>query len=357
MNNQPNYYPIPIAPQPQPPKQKASGAAITALVLSIISVVLIVVLFFVSIGMWASLLMMQSQKFLDMYTEALDEITAAEEGGITFDDPAVEAAIREALNKPHGTVTEKDMLGITILDIMPEGPSVFSIDVLRYCHNLAELWVSHKSYNETALSDISALRDLHKLHTLYLYSTNVTDITPLEGHTNLRKLILIANNIRENDSRELEGHELIETFSELRELYLNGFYNIDDISSISNLTNLTDLSLLNCSVTDVKPLSKMTKLEWLDLEGNNILSVSPLENLTNLRFLRIDRLESGDIKPLENLTNLKSLLLSNFKIKSIEPIKKLTNLEYADLCNLGLTPAQQNELEKALPNCEFNFYD
>ena len=86
---------------------------------------------------------------------------------------------------------------------------------------------------------------IERLTLLDTGNANITDLTGLEGATNLRTLGLGDNNI-------------------------------SDISAVSGLTNLTELYLENNSVSDISAVSGLTQLTILNLEGNSISDISPL---------------------------------------------------------------------------------
>ena len=89
---------------------------------------------------------------------------------------------------------------------------------------------------------------------LHLAANEITDVSPLEGLTNLEWLNL-------------------------------GYNQITDISSLKGLTNLEELGLWDNEITDVSPLAGLTNLEELALHGNQITDVSPLAGLTKLHTL------------------------------------------------------------------------
>ena len=89
---------------------------------------------------------------------------------------------------------------------------------------------------------------------LQLGSNEITDVSPLEGLTNLERLNL-------------------------------GYNQITDISSLKGLTKLEKLGLWDNEITDVSPLAGLTNLEELALHGNQITDVSPLAGLTKLHTL------------------------------------------------------------------------
>jgi len=153
----------------------------------------------------------------------------------------------------------------------------------------------------TNVSDISALSGLTNLEVLGLSNTQVSDISVLSGLTNLEVLYLY--NTQVSDISALSG------LTNLEELYLS-YTNVSDISALSGLTNLEVLGLSNTQVSDISALSGLTNLKELDLSYTNVSDISALSGLTNLKELDLYNTQVSDISALSGLTNLKELDLS-----------------------------------------------
>ena len=131
-------------------------------------------------------------------------LSAPEKAGGLFADPALEQAVREALDMPSGILTPDDVRDIT---------------------------------------------------ELYVYDLGITDLTGLEHMVSLERLSLLDNEI--SDLTPLAG------LSVLRDLYLDG-NEISDLSPLSGLTSLEYLGLSRNRITDVSPLRSLVNLESLD---------------------------------------------------------------------------------------------
>ena len=79
---------------------------------------------------------------------------------------------------------------------------------------------------------------------------------------------------------------------------------ITDLTGLEGATNLTLLELGNNFISDLSPLKGLTNLVRLDLNNNSISDLSPLKGLTNLKYLLLDNNSISDISPLKGLTNL-----------------------------------------------------
>ena len=148
--------------------------------------------------------------------------------------------------------------------------------------------------------------DMKHLPQLIAPNASITDLTGLEGATNLT-LLELGNNF------------------------------ISDLSPLKGLTNLVRLELHNNSISDISPLKGLTNLKYLLLDNNSISDLSPLKGLTNLVRLELHNNSISDISPLKGLTNLKYLLLDNNSISDISPLKGLTNLRRLELHNNSIS--------------------
>ena len=206
---------------------------------------------------------------------------------VSIPDPNLEAAIREAIGKPTGPITEEDLQGITSLDASERG--IEDLTGLEYCTNLQDL---NLPFNQIA--DITPLSGLSNLQSLSLWENHqIADISPLSGLSNLQRLDIAVNQIA-------------------------------DISPLSGLSNLWSLTLGGNQITDISPLSGLSNLRWLDLGDNQITDISPLSGLSNLQNLWLPVNQIADISPLAGLSNLQRLLLGGNQITDISPLSGLT---------------------------------
>ena len=107
---------------------------------------------------------------------------------ITFADSRLEAAVRDAINKPEGDIRESDVSGLTALHAKTSG--IASLDGIE---NLTSLTVLDLRKNQ--ISDISPLSNLTSLMVLDLFRNQIIDISPLSNLISLTDLDLSANQI------------------------------------------------------------------------------------------------------------------------------------------------------------------
>ena len=179
---------------------------------------------------------------------------------VSFPDPGLEAAIRDAIGKPTGDILDTDLVGLWFLDAWNRGIS--NLEGIQYCTDLMNL-----SLDSNQIVDISPLSGLTNLTGLYLSTNQIVDISPLSGLTDLEYLYLSTNQIV--NITALSG------LTNLTWLLLST-NQIVDITALSGLTSLTELSLGLNQIVDISPLSSLTDLEYLYLSTNQILDLAPL---------------------------------------------------------------------------------
>ncbi len=143
------------------------------------------------------------------------------------------------------------------------------------------------------ITDLTGIEYASNLRVLGL-SGSISDISPLSGLTQLRRLSLGGNNISDITA--------LTELKNLRGLYLDN-NNISDITSLAELKEIDWLSLRNNNISDISPLAEPTQIRWLYLSNNNISDVVPLVKLAsvipsrNSLHLYLDQNNISDISP------------------------------------------------------------
>jgi hypothetical protein len=216
---------------------------------------------------------------------------APDDTAIVFDDPALEASIREALGKPQGDITKADAQTLTELELSQQGvdpdqPYIHSLSALQYFTNLTYLGLGYAVQNAQdpkAPVDLSVIAKLPNLESLQMAGVVIDDLSPLAKLDRLTSLTLF------NGDQPL------------------------DLSPLAGLVNLEALTLRYNRISDLTPLSGLTKLRYLDLEGNQISDVSPLAGLTGLERLYLTDNPISDFSPLAEVRS--DLLEWDFEVQ------------------------------------------
>ena len=74
--------------------------------------------------------------------------------------------------------------------------------------------------------------------------------------------------------------------------------NISDLTGLEGATNLTYLFLWNNAISNLTPLGGLISLQFLDLQGNSVSDLSPVMGLTNLIFLGLRDNSVSELSPL-----------------------------------------------------------
>jgi len=103
-------------------------------------------------------------------------------------DGGLEQAIRDALSKPTGELTDADLASLTVLDASSRG--IVDIEGIQGCVNLGELYLSSNS-----IVGVGPLSVLTSLWYLDMYGNQIVDVAPLGPLTNISFLYLDDNEI------------------------------------------------------------------------------------------------------------------------------------------------------------------
>jgi Leucine-rich repeat (LRR) protein len=255
---------------------------------------------------------------------------------VIFPDPNLEAAIREAINKPTGDIYQSDLEELT--EFSAEIRHIVNLTGLGHCTSLTSLDLRHNR-----ISDISPLANLTSLVELYIADNQISDVSPLAGLTSLTVLNLVANQISDISPAA--------NLTNLIELNLCN-NNISDISSLASLTNLIELNLAANQIRDISPLDNLTNLTVLRLDFNWISDIYPLASLTSLAELTLLENSISDISPLASITSLTSLSLGSNNISDIKPLVDNHGLREGDYVNLRFNPLSDTSLNTYIPQLQ-----
>jgi len=231
---------------------------------------------------------------------------------VSIPDPGLNAAIREALQKPSGPLTEQDLLSLTNLNA--RNRNVSSIEGLEAAGNLVslDLQINH-------LSNLVLLSALTNLSTLDLSVNPLTNFSLPSGLTNLTSLTL-------------EGDGLT------------------NLTLPAGLTRLNNLDLENNQLASFNQLSNLTSLVALDLGFNSLTNFSLPGGLTNLStfYFAGNPLTSLALPPgLASMTelNLSQNLLTSFTLPAGMTNLIELSLFFNQLTNLVLPADLRNLIE------------
>ena len=297
---------------------------------------------------------------------------AVSSGGSTTNvdipDANLRAVIADSLGKARNApITQAEMASLTRLEAQDMG--IRDLTGLEFATNLTDLdlgpeWSSGLLVNSNEISNLSPLEGLTNLTRLELTNNNISDLSPLAGLTNLTTLWLPFNlisdispltNLTKIWQISFHGNTIsdvspLANMIHLSTLFLNDNI-ISDISPLASLTSLHELGLESNLISDLSPLlnAELTNLEWLYLSNNVISEVSALAGLTSLEYLDLENNAISDISPLSDLTNLTNLRLPFNTISDIAPLVTNTGLGSGDEVDVRNNPLSATSLNTHIP--------
>lgn len=188
------------------------------------------------------------------------------------------------VNGPGDLTPLKKFTGLKVLIInscgidinAPASTHQLDLEPLRYLTGLEILQCS-----SPALKSLEPIKGLVNLKELDCDISRVTDLSPLKSLVKLEKL---------SCKGEVKNEAVISRLVNLKELYLNGFKEIPDISKLKQLKKLAvgeaEMAIVRASyrITNIDRLKDLTALEFLDLGFTSYKS--NLDILSGLQALK-----------------------------------------------------------------------
>jgi len=247
-------------------------------------------------------------------------ISASQAQEVAIPDPGLNAAIRAALGKPAGPLTQQDLLSLTVLNAHDR--NIYSLEGLEAARNLNTLLLYSNHLTNFFLPTLT------NLVSLTLSGNALTNVTLPRGLKTLFSL-LIADN-------PLPQLALPDDLSSLEELVLDD----NRLSSFDLPPNLTGLGVLDLSfnaLTNFTLPSGLTNLDLLRMSGNSLSNFTLPSGLTRLSQLYLDQNQLTSFALPAGLTNLHILDLFFNQLNSLGLPSDQQNLISLDIDNNRLT--------------------
>lgn len=253
---------------------------------------------------------------------------------VSFTDPAMEAAIRDAIGvSGNAAVFTNNLWSVTEFSVPQDAASLDDLVLLPYLRSVSfedmtldSLAVLSKmTYLETVsmkgcqfpADDLSFLAQLHGLTSLTMVDCGLSTISGLSNAPKLSYLDLSSNAIRNIDP--------LATIPTLRTV-LMPHNALNDLNVLTQLSNLQKLDVSYNSLKSISPLSSCLSLNWLDISQNSITNLTSLQNLSAMTYLSAAHNAVTNVTPLAKCTALSELDLSNNAIEDIASLSTLGNL-------------------------------
>ncbi len=264
--------------------------------------------------------------------------------------------VRVSQEAPHDVKTAKAFLDAAAWErsvaAMPEAEQVkaviarlkelnpgYSGQIKWPGHDEIDLWIVGPE-----LRDISPVRAMPGVHVLHIRGANVTDLWPLRG-MGLTRLDLYSTGV--SDLSPLQNMQT------LRLLDLSGSRKVMDLSPLKGMP-LERLTIEDTQVSDLTPLKDM-KLYLFNCDSSQVSDLSPLKGMS-LTHLMIHGSQVSDLSPLKGMP-LTQLNCDNSQVSDagLAYLKGFTNLTLLYLRKTKVTAAGIDELTKALPKCKIGW--
>ena len=265
---------------------------------------------------------------------------------VTFHDPIMEKAIREAIHAgetrklytnelwqitefttPDGVTTYADLSALPELTKLTISNQ--KIDSLSHLSGLTKLAALDLTGSRFPTEEMAVLAALPSLSSLNMTDCGLSTIDALEGADSITHLDLSHNSLRKLD--------VLSGMTNLTELNLsdNAVTNLDALSGLEQLSMLTVNHNL---VSSLSPLSSCIRLKHLEADHNKLTNLKGIPNLTLLEHLSVDYNELTDAALLTGNTELKNLSIASNAIDDIMALHTLHKLEVFDFSgNLEIT--------------------
>lgn len=236
---------------------------------------------------------------------------------------------------PEDAVEIKDMaLRSSLLDYDTNKDGYVSYDEIK-----AIDFIQVDSDKGKTLEDISCLKYAENLETCYLNNTNISDLTPIAGLKNLKRLYIY------NDEK-IADISALKNLTQLAILNISGT-KVTDITSLATLKNLERLDISKTDITNISAIGNLKDLKWLNMNDSKVTDISALESATALRYFLAKNTGISDITPLCMAEYLHNVFLDNCSnVSTITPLYELENLKYLSVAGTKVSDDERLEITK-----------
>ena len=282
---------------------------------------------------------------------------------VTFEDPAVEAALRELLATDSQKILYTDDLWTIKEFDVPEGAS--SLADLRHLAYLEKLTLStglsgqlshisglscltELSVSNTAVSaeELTVIGHLPSLTKLSLSGCSLSTTVGLESAISLTHIDLSNNAIRNISA--------LTFLSKLQEVNLS--HNaLNDLTALSTLTGITSLDVSNNNLTTLAPVTSLSSLKKLIAKFNALTEISGFEKLTALTELDLSNNTIESVAALSSCVELLKLNISNNALKDISMLSVLNKLTDLNFSHNSVTKIPQFQKDCDLVNIDGSY--
>lgn len=130
------------------------------------------------------------------------------------------------------------------------------------------------------------------------------------------------------DSLDINNIKGIEYFKNLKELYIDDAYKIDDFSYLSSLNKVEYMEIWDMDLDDLESMGQLKSLQHLEIVYPKYGELNNLKNFPNLKELYIQGMDNMEnLKGIKGPKDIKTLELSYSQIVNFDGIEEFENLE------------------------------
>lgn len=222
-----------------------------------------------------------------------------ESGGVTFQEPLIEEAIRLALGKDEtAEISEVELLNVHELFIYGDKAAADVDEFNFYADDFAN---SGNLTHRGSIENLADVTELKALRSLYLVYQNITDLSPLAELTALDHIDLRHNPL-------------------------------SDISPLSQIPPLEVVSLFGTNVSDLTALNACPALNLVDVGYTQITSMKAFAGLDSLQTLVMRKTPLQSLEHIDEiLPSLEEIYLSETPVEDLSPLLLLPNLQLVEV--------------------------
>ncbi len=245
-----------------------------------------------------------------------------------------------------------------------ENTGVTDIEPLGSLNNLKDL-----NINGTGVITLDPLQKLSNLQEFHCERTEIQDLLPLSGNTNLQVVFCDSSNVGQQNVlqlREIIPNCLVIYQSNALKAWWNGLssdwqdvflaqMDLDDYDGehLQKLVNMTQVTVADKDgISDLIPIQKFLNLKKLTVSNTRVDDISPLSELPYLEELN---LPNNPIYSLSGIEEIKSLRTLNLENTPIEDFDDIGNLSWITTLNIAGTKIKKLKGIEGLKNLE-NLY-
>jgi len=262
---------------------------------------------------------------------------AGDNAAIQWVEPALEALMRQELDKPQGDIFPSDLDHVREFRLIGDTHIAININPFSSRLDLHEIdsagmplkdgtyELDGQQYKRGSISSLADFANFRNIKDLRIYKNGLHD---LKGLSSLEKLDFL----RLRDC----AIQNVEDLAELRQIdYLDvGSNHISDIEPLGNLEQLSQICLDNCNISNLDRLSSLKNLQSISVEYNPVESIDFISTLAKVTGFSFSGTKVEDISILAEKTDLLVLRLKNMEVKSVDlaplaALKKLRGLSVA----------------------------